>query len=95
MFRAALCLTWLAATCPAAAQVLDVRELDTRQIDALDRSHTVGGILEEHGPYLPAYSDKRAGRWPRRGQADCPRLTAGRTTNSPRIRIAVRRGRHG
>jgi creatinine amidohydrolase/Fe(II)-dependent formamide hydrolase-like protein len=60
MFRAALCFAWLAAS-PAAAQVLDVRELDTRQIAALDRAHTVvllvGGILEEHGPYLPAGSD--------------------------------------
>ena len=35
--------------------------MNTRQIQALDRQHTVvvipGGILEEHGPYLPAYTD--------------------------------------
>jgi creatinine amidohydrolase/Fe(II)-dependent formamide hydrolase-like protein len=45
----------------ASAQVLDVRELRPSQIAALDRSRTVvlltGGILEEHGPYLPSYSD--------------------------------------
>jgi creatinine amidohydrolase len=44
-----------------AAQVLDVRELNTEQIRGLDRAKTaailVGGILEEHGPYLPAYID--------------------------------------
>jgi creatinine amidohydrolase/Fe(II)-dependent formamide hydrolase-like protein len=43
------------------AQVLDVRELNTAQIRTLDPARTAilltGGILEEHGPYLPAYSD--------------------------------------
>lgn len=43
------------------AQVLDLRELNTEQIRALDRARTVvvipGGILEEHGPYLPSYID--------------------------------------
>jgi creatinine amidohydrolase/Fe(II)-dependent formamide hydrolase-like protein len=43
------------------AQVLHVADLNTRQIRALDRSHTVvilqGGMLEEHGPYLPAFTD--------------------------------------
>ena len=42
-------------------QILDVRELHPAQIAALDRSRTVvlltGGILEEHGPFLPSYSD--------------------------------------
>ena len=36
-------------------------ELNTEQIRALDRSTTVvfltGGMLEEHGPYLPAFTD--------------------------------------
>jgi len=45
----------------ASAQILDVRELNASQIAALDRTHTVilltGGILEEHGPFLPANSD--------------------------------------
>src|SRR5262245_59334021 len=45
----------------ASAQILDVRELNTSQLAALDRTKTVvlltGGILEEHGPFLPSYSD--------------------------------------
>ena len=43
------------------AQVYRLSELNTEQIRALDRRTTVvvipGGILEEHGPYLPAYTD--------------------------------------
>ncbi|MEP6765035.1 MAG: creatininase family protein [Gemmatimonadaceae bacterium] len=43
------------------AQILQVGNLNTRQIAALDRSKTVvilqGGMLEEHGPYLPAFTD--------------------------------------
>lgn len=43
------------------AQVLDVRELSVRDIQNLDREKTVvvlrGGILEQHGPYLPAFTD--------------------------------------
>jgi creatinine amidohydrolase/Fe(II)-dependent formamide hydrolase-like protein len=38
-----------------------VADLNTAQIRALDRAKTVvllpGGMLEEHGPYLPAYTD--------------------------------------
>jgi len=45
----------------ASAQVVKVAELNTRQIRALDRDKTVvflqGGMLEEHGPYLPAFTD--------------------------------------
>lgn len=43
------------------AQIYNVREMNIEQIRALDRSKTAvilpGGILEEHGPYLPIYSD--------------------------------------
>ena len=43
------------------SQVLHVADLNTRQIRALDRQRTVvilqGGMLEEHGPYLPAFTD--------------------------------------
>ncbi len=43
------------------AQILNVGDLNTRQIRELDRSRTVvvlqGGMLEEHGPYLPAFTD--------------------------------------
>ncbi len=49
------------STSAAAAPVLRVAELTTGAIRALDRARTVvllpGGILEEHGPYLPAYTD--------------------------------------
>jgi len=52
-------LLWAAA--PAAAEVLRVTDLTTAQIRALDRTKTLvvlsGGMLEEHGPYLPAYTD--------------------------------------
>lgn len=45
----------------AQAQVVRVADLNTRQIQALDRARTVvilqGGMLEEHGPYLPAFTD--------------------------------------
>ena len=45
----------------ASAQVVRVADLNTRQIRALDRDKTVvflqGGMLEEHGPYLPAFTD--------------------------------------
>jgi hypothetical protein len=46
---------------PAAPQVYRLAELNTDQIRALDRAKTLillpGGILEEHGPYLPSYTD--------------------------------------
>lgn len=45
----------------ASAQIHRVAEMNTEQIRALDRDKTVvllsGGILEEHGPYLPSFSD--------------------------------------
>jgi creatinine amidohydrolase len=50
-----------ACAASAAAQIVRVAELNTTQIRALDRSKTVailpGGMLGEHGPYLPAYTD--------------------------------------
>ena len=43
------------------AQVLRLAELNTTQVAALDRAHTVviltDGIMEEHGPYLPLFTD--------------------------------------
>ncbi len=46
---------------PAQSQIYDLRELSADQIGALDREHTVvlmsANILEEHGPYLPSYTD--------------------------------------
>src|SRR5262245_7511397 len=45
----------------ANAHILDVADLSTGQIQSLERARTVvlleGGILEEHGPYLPSFSD--------------------------------------
>ena len=55
----ALALVLVAAAADAA--VLKVAELNTDQIRALDRARTAvilpGGILEQHGPYLPSYAD--------------------------------------
>lgn len=61
-WRAAIALCLLLVVAPgASAQVLRVGDLNTRQIAALDRAKTVvvlqGGMLEEHGPYLPAFTD--------------------------------------
>src|SRR5579885_1315874 len=43
------------------AQVLRFADLNTREFSKLDKNKTVvivpGGILEEHGPYLPAGTD--------------------------------------
>lgn len=45
----------------ASAQVLKLAELNTQQIRALDKKKTIvlipGGILEQHGPYLPSFTD--------------------------------------
>jgi creatinine amidohydrolase/Fe(II)-dependent formamide hydrolase-like protein len=62
LIRACVARALLTASARVArAQILDVRELRPPQIAALDRGRTVvlvtGGILEEHGPYLPSYSD--------------------------------------
>ena len=54
-------LAMAVAASGASAEVLRVSDLNTRQIRALDREKTVvflqGGMLEEHGPYLPAFTD--------------------------------------
>lgn len=46
---------------PASARIWHVAEMNTGQISALDHAATVvllpGGILEEHGPYLPSNTD--------------------------------------
>jgi creatinine amidohydrolase/Fe(II)-dependent formamide hydrolase-like protein len=45
----------------ASGQVLRLAELNTEQILALDRDSTIvliaGGILEQHGPFLPSFTD--------------------------------------
>ena len=48
-----------AAACQA--QIVKLAELNTEQVSRLDRDHTVvlltDGIMEEHGPYMPSYTD--------------------------------------
>lgn len=56
-----LTLALLLLSAPVSAQVLNVAELDATAIGELDRARTVvilpGGVLEQHGPYLPAFTD--------------------------------------
>lgn len=51
----------------APAQVLKLAELNTEQIRALDRDKTIvlipGGILEQHGPFLPSFTDGYRNEW--------------------------------
>jgi creatinine amidohydrolase/Fe(II)-dependent formamide hydrolase-like protein len=55
----------------AEAQIRKLAEMNTEQIKALDKEKTVviltGGIVEEHGPYLPVFSD---GYWSERVAQD-------------------------
>src|SRR6185369_14272861 len=59
--RVLLAICVLATAMPASAQIVRLGDLNAAQIRDLDRSKTVvmmtGGMLEEHGPYLPAYTD--------------------------------------
>jgi hypothetical protein len=64
MLRHVAC--WVAISCvcgraPVRAQILCVADPNTAQVRALDRARTVvmrpGGMLEEHGPHLPAFTD--------------------------------------
>jgi creatinine amidohydrolase/Fe(II)-dependent formamide hydrolase-like protein len=69
MKAVAALLALLAA--PASAAVRQVAELTTYEIRELNPARTAvilpGGILEQHGPYLPSYSD---GYWNERLAAD-------------------------
>ena len=51
----------------ASADVLKLAELNTEQVRALDRDKTIvlipGGILEQHGPYLPSFTDGYRNEW--------------------------------
>ena len=62
MIVAALgCIQSTCAPSAPPARVYRLAEMNTDQIRALDRDRTVilvpGGIIEEHGPYLPSYAD--------------------------------------
>ena len=43
-----------------AGQIYRVAEMNTKQIQSLDKQKTVviltGGVLEQHGPYMPSFS---------------------------------------
>ncbi|MGI8427668.1 MAG: creatininase family protein [Pyrinomonadaceae bacterium] len=56
-----LTLTMLLFSFPASAQIYRVAEMNAEQIRGLNPEKTVvlipGGILEEHGPYLPSFTD--------------------------------------
>jgi len=62
---AAILMFLSAAT--ASAQIYRVAEMNVEQIRALDKQKTVvllpGGILEQHGPYLPSGSDTLMNAW--------------------------------
>ena len=61
LLTATLCLWGLSVQSQAYGQIHHIAEMTTDQISSLDRSKTVvilpGGILEQHGPYLPSFSD--------------------------------------
>ena len=58
---AVLCCLQVTAAATASAQIYDMREMNATEIAALDQQKTViiipAGILEQHGPYLPSYTD--------------------------------------
>lgn len=49
------------------AQIRSIGDMNTEQILALNRARTVillpGGVLEQHGPYLPAFTDGFMNEW--------------------------------
>jgi len=51
----------------ANAQIYRVAQMNTEQIRALDKQKTVvilpGGVLEEHGPHLPSFTDGYSNEW--------------------------------
>ena len=58
-----ICAALMPTVCATAAvaQIYSLADLNTEQIRQLDRTRTVviipGGIMEEHGPYLPSFTD--------------------------------------
>ncbi len=64
----------------ATTQIYHVAEMNTEQIRGLDRDKTVvllpGGILEQHGPYLPSFTD---GIWNERLARDVAKAIGARS----------------
>lgn len=62
-----LTIIWMGSCLTATAQVYRVAQMNTQQIRGLDKQKTVviltGGILEEHGPHLPSYTDTYVNEW--------------------------------
>lgn len=60
-----IALSALCAT--SAAQIHRVAQMNTEQIRSLDKQRTVviltGGILEQHGPHLPSFTDGYSNEW--------------------------------
>jgi len=81
---------------PSQGRILHLAELNTAQIRALSRDRTVvlipGGILEEHGPYLPSYTD---GYWNERLTQDLATAIAARPGWTAVIFPVVPLGAHG
>ena len=68
MRRALILAAAVTLSCGTArAQVYRVAQMNAEQIRALDKQKTAvilpGGILEEHGPHLPSYSDGYMNEW--------------------------------
>lgn len=61
LFPALTAIALIASSHNVTGQIYKIAEMNTRQIRALDLQKTVvlipGGILEEHGPYLPSFTD--------------------------------------
>ena len=63
-----LVAAFLILACESAdAQIYRVAQMNTEQVRSLDKQKTVviltGGILEQHGPHLPSYSDTFVNEW--------------------------------
>lgn len=60
-------LLMLLLACISSAQIYRLAEMNTEQIRALDRQKTVilmpGGVIEQHGPYMPAFTDGYMNEW--------------------------------
>lgn len=68
MTRFLLLAILLAASCLTAdAQIHRVAQMNAEEIRALDEQRTVviltGGILEQHGPHLPSFTDGYSNEW--------------------------------
>ena len=73
LFLVAVSLIFCAST-STLAQVLNASELSSRDLQQLDRDRTVviipGGIFEQHGPYLPSFTDGYLNEWIARRTAE-------------------------